>query len=115
MSVQSLPHLHGSSASLTPPLLLPTVPRRKASSSSSSVDKAKYNSLPTKKALVLERPPSKFDEVLQKRQRLNRNGSIGTLQFRGIKKEFLEKQTSMILHSMTVGFVFEKCQIETKT
>lgn len=111
MSVQSLPQLtaSGSTQSLVVLPIVPPVRRRSKGSggggSISSVDKSKYNSLPTsaKKASVLVRQPSKFDEVLQKRQRLNRNGSIGTLNFRGIKKEFLEKQTSMIAHSMTVG------------
>lgn len=104
MSVQSLPQLNGSGGAVIEPFTkappAPMAPLRKGSSS--SVDqKSKYNSLPTHNK-GLERPPSKFDEVLQKRQRLNRNGSIGNLQFRGIKKEFLEKQTSMICHSMTV-------------
>lgn len=109
MSVQSLPQLaSGSTQSLVVLPIVPPVRRRSKGSgggSISSVDKSKYNSLPTsaKKTAVLVRQPSKFDEVLQKRQRLNRNGSIGTLNFRGIKKEFLEKQTSMIAHSMTVG------------
>lgn len=113
MSVQSLPHLNGNfTVKSSPKLPLPSGDQngsRKGSSSSMDTNKSKYNSLPSRK--VLERQPSKFDEVIQKRQRLNRNGSIGTLQFRGIKKEFLEKQTSMIAHSMTVGF----CLIERET
>lgn len=37
-----------------------------------------------------------------RRSSLNRNGSIKHNQFRGIKKDLLEKQTNMIIHSMTV-------------
>ena len=99
MSVQSLPQINGGDPLKASPLAPPTIIRRKGSGS--SVDKSKYNSLPARKALDRD-IPSKFDEVLQKRQRLNRNGSIGNLQFRGIKKEFLKKQISMIAHSMTV-------------
>lgn len=116
MSALSLPHLMSGNTLPVRKKKKPLIPclsngdgdRRKGSNS--SVDSnAKYNSLPVRK--VLERPPSKFDEVLQKRQRLNRNGSIGNLQFRGIKREFLEKQTSMIAYSMTVG---QDCRRECK-
>lgn len=104
MSVQSLPLLvNGSSSAMAPP------PRVKENGNGIVAGKRskKFFTLPTKKKVVaLERQPSVFDEALQKRQRLNRNGSIGHLQFRGIKKEFLQKQTSMILHSMTVGYSY---------
>lgn len=100
MSALSLPQLNGNAPVRSKKK--PVIPSISNGGRQSSVDsRSKYNSLPIRK--VLERPPSKFDEVLQKRQRLNRNGSIGNLQFRGIKREFLEKQTSMIAHSMTVG------------
>lgn len=119
MSVQSLPQLSISDGLKSSFPILPPARRKKSNSSQLSVEsikspnQSKYNSLPLKPAArkaMLERQQSsssKLDEVLQKRQRINRNGSIGNLNFRGIKKKFLEKQTSMIAHSMTVGgFVY---------
>lgn len=62
----------------------------------------KYSTLPAKaKATKL----AELDEIMMKRQKLNRNGSIGRLQFRGIKKEFFDKQASLIAHSMTVKLI----------
>lgn len=98
MSVQSLPRLFNSFVGKSSSKEKLNVGNGRAV----VVNQSKYNSLPMKKGNNMSRP-SKFDEAIQKRQRLNRNGSIGHLQFRGIKKEFLEKQTSMILYSMTVG------------
>lgn len=46
---------------------------------------------------------SGFVPVAAKRKTLNRNGSIARNQFRGIKKQMLETQTSMLIHSMTVS------------
>lgn len=37
------------------------------------------------------------------RQTINRKGSIVKNQFRGIKKDYLESQTNLIIHSMTVS------------
>lgn len=42
-------------------------------------------------------------EHLKKHPPINRNGSIYKNQFRGIKKEYLETQTNLIIHSMTVS------------
>lgn len=42
-------------------------------------------------------------DVPSKRQTINRNGSIVKNQFRGIKKDYLESQTNLIVHSMTVS------------
>lgn len=59
--------------------------------------------------------PSKHEQ-LQRQQRLNekefnerrkaitRRGSIAHYQFRGIKREHLERQTTQIVHSLTVCF-----------
>lgn len=48
-------------------------------------------------------PLTKFEsDLLQRRKAINRNGSIARNQFRGIKTEHLEKQTTHIIHSMTV-------------
>lgn len=46
---------------------------------------------------------SKVDILAAKRRTLNRNGSIVRNQFRGIKKQMLESQTNLLLHSMTVS------------
>lgn len=43
---------------------------------------------------------------MNRRSSLNRNGSIKHNQFRGIKKDLLERQTNMIIHSMTVRILF---------
>lgn len=40
---------------------------------------------------------------IPKRRTLNRNGSIVRNQFRGIKKQILESQTNLLIHSMTVS------------
>lgn len=45
----------------------------------------------------------KTELLLSKRRTLNRNGSIVHNQFRGIKKQMLESQTNLIIHSMTVS------------
>lgn len=110
MSAQSLPHISGNSVfrSFLPKLCVSKDKRKNSGESDVALDNnSKYNSLPMrgrKGSRGLDRGPSKIDEVLQKRlQRLNRNGSIGNLQFRGIKKEFLETQTSLMAHTMTVG------------
>lgn len=48
--------------------------------------------------------PNKFDyEILKRKQPLNRNGTIPKNQFRGIRKDVIEKQATIICHSMTVG------------
>lgn len=50
--------------------------------------------------------PSKFDyELIRRKKTLNRNGSIARNYFRGVKKEFLEKQTDLICHALTVRFM----------
>lgn len=46
---------------------------------------------------------NKVDILAAKRRTLNRNGSIVRNQFRGIKKQMLESQTNLLLHSMTVS------------
>lgn len=46
---------------------------------------------------------NKVDILSAKRRTLNRNGSIVRNQFRGIKKQMLESQTNLLLHSMTVS------------
>lgn len=54
-------------------------------------------------------PASKYEMLLARRKTLNRNGSISHNQFRGIKKQMLESQTEMILHTMTVSLVWVAC------
>lgn len=51
----------------------------------------------------LAAPPSKQELLMARRKTLNRNGSIARNQFRGIKKQMLETQTEMLLHTMTVS------------
>lgn len=46
---------------------------------------------------------NKVDILTAKRKTLNRNGSIVRNHFRGIKKQMLESQTNLLLHSMTVS------------
>lgn len=43
-----------------------------------------------------------------RRQAINRKGSIVKNQFRGIKKDYLESQTNLIIHSMTVSLIEKK-------
>lgn len=42
------------------------------------------------------------NEMLERRKAINRRGSITQNQFRGIKREHLERKTKQIIHSMTV-------------
>lgn len=42
--------------------------------------------------------------AIRKKQLLNRRGSLHHNQFKGVKKELLEKQASLIIHTMTVNF-----------
>lgn len=58
----------------------------------------KYGTLPLSVKAVA--PPR-----MNRRSSLNRNGSIKHNQFRGIRKDLLEKQTNLIIHSMTVRFI----------
>lgn len=58
----------------------------------------KYGTLPLSVRAVA--PPR-----MNRRSSLNRNGSIKHNQFRGIKKDLLERQTNMIIHSMTVRII----------
>lgn len=39
---------------------------------------------------------------------LNRRGSLHHNQFKGVKKELIEKQASQIIHTMTVGRTMRK-------
>lgn len=39
---------------------------------------------------------------------LNRRGSLHHNQFKGVKKELIEKQASQIIHTMTVGHTTRK-------
>lgn len=43
--------------------------------------------------------------MLRQKHLLNRRGSIRHNQFKGVRKELIEKQASQIIHTMTVGFV----------
>lgn len=53
-----------------------------------------------------QRPVSaNYDDQFSKRMPLNRHGSIARNQFRGIRKEYLDTQTNLIIHSMTVSFI----------
>ena len=52
-------------------------------------------------------PHSKMDyEILRKRRSLNRNGTISKNCFRGVRKDMLERQTTLICHSMTVSILY---------
>lgn len=42
-------------------------------------------------------------EIQERRNAITRRGSIAHNQFRGIKREHLERQTTQIVHSLTVG------------
>ena len=41
----------------------------------------------------------------RRKQLLNRRGSLHHNQFKGVKKEFIEKNAMLIMHTMTVCFV----------
>lgn len=74
----------------------------------------KYGSLSNKRisaSFAESHNPNKFfpltrcesDQLqLERRKSINRNGTIARNQFRGIKREHLERQTKIIIHSMTV-------------
>lgn len=54
-----------------------------------------------------QRPVSaNYSDQFMKRKPLNRNGSIVKNQFRGIRKDYLDTQTKLIIHSMTVSFIY---------
>lgn len=48
------------------------------------------------------------NELMERRKAINRRGSIAENQFRGIKREHLERKTKQIIHSMTVGLYLKK-------
>lgn len=51
-----------------------------------------------------QRPVSdSYSDQFMRRKALNRNGSIVKNQFRGVRKEYLDTQTKLIIHSMTVS------------
>lgn len=48
------------------------------------------------------------NEMMERRNAINRRGSIAENQFRGIKREHLERKTNQIIHSMTVCFAYNR-------
>lgn len=43
--------------------------------------------------------------AIRRRHLLNRRGSLHHNQFKGVKKELIEKQQSLIIHTMTVKLI----------
>lgn len=70
---------------------------------------SKNNVVNSKFASLNNRPrpvSENFSDQFMKRKPLNRNGSIVKNQFRGIRKDYLDTQTKLIIHSMTVSFIY---------
>lgn len=74
----------------------------------------KFNTLPTKKHVPKLSTPVDIDinnnapQPAVRRKLLNRRGSLHHNQFKGVRKELIEKHASMIVHTMTVcGDFFE--------
>lgn len=52
------------------------------------------------------------NEMMERRKAIDRRGSINQYQFRGIKREHLERKTKQIIHSMTVCLAYNRlCSI----
>lgn len=70
--------------------------------SKNKVVNSKFASLNNRPRPVSEQ----YGDQFMKRKPLNRNGSIVRNQFRGIRKDYLDTQTKLIIHSMTVSFIY---------
>lgn len=75
----------------------------------------KTNSLPTKKHVPKIEPydidiNNNAPQPVARRKHLllNRRGSLHHNQFKGVKKELIEKHASLIIHTMTVKIIFLK-------
>lgn len=92
MSTYSLPHLVNGGGGLSG--------NRVVNQKYASLNR--YSAGSTPRLATVGRSRDAASMLRSRRQTLNRDGSISRNQFRGIKKQMLDSQTDMILHSMTV-------------
>lgn len=79
---------------------------RKSASFADAYFNNKYDMAKRDGFVPLQRCESDFGNLNGSKSAINRNGTIGHHQFRGIKRAQLERQTRIFLYSMTVGILF---------
>lgn len=69
------------------------------------------SSCPARQQQLNRRQRLDESEFIERRKAITRKGSIAHNQFRGIKREHLERHTTQIVHSLTVGPAIEQAEM----